>query len=98
MNEIIQKLLDWCDEHDYDVSIDITLKDKLFPYVSVILSRDGYRVRHIFNLSGFSENANIFPSDEWFDRHCDLELQSFLNFAEDEFKVHEAEAKNDGKV
>lgn len=97
MNEIIQKLLDWSYEHDYDVSIDTKLTDKPFPYVSVILSRNNYHVRHIFSFYA-SENENLYPSTKWFDKGLDYELRSFLEFAEDQFSEHEEETKDDGKV
>ena len=96
MNEIITRLLDWCYEHDYDVSIDTTLKDKPFPYVSVILYRNGYRVRHMFDLNRLSKNENLYPSTKWFDAGLDYELQSFLEFAENQFSEYEAEADNNG--
>lgn len=95
---IITRLLDWCYEYDYEVSIDAKLTDKPFPYVSITLSRNGYNVRHIFNLDRFSKNENLYPSTKWFDAGLDYELQSFLVFADNRFSEHKAEAKNDGEM
>lgn len=97
MNEIIQKLLDWGYEHDYDVSIDAQLTDKPFPYVRIELSRNTYHVQHVFSLY-VSENENLYPSTKWFDKGLDYELQSFLEFADDKFSKIEEATKNDGKV
>lgn len=99
MNEIITRLLNWCYEHDYTVLIDADLKSKAFPHLTIILTRNNYNIKHEFDLSGFSsENANVFPSDAWFDKGLEFELQQFLEYAEDQFSRHEAEVKSDGKV
>lgn len=98
MNEMITRLLDWCYEHDYGISIYADLKGKAFPYITIVLSRNGYNLKHIFDLKRFSENENLYPSTKWFDNGFDYELRSFLEAAEDQFSIHEAEAKNDGKV
>ena len=99
MNEIIARLLDWCHEHDYEVHIDVSLKDKHFPCffrnVTVTLSRNGCSVRHIFNLDKFSENENLYPSTKWFDAGLDYELQSFLDYAENRFSEYEAEVNEE---
>jgi hypothetical protein len=96
MNEIITRLLDWCDEHDYTVLIDADLKSKAFPHLTIILTRNNYNVKHEFDLNGFSENENLYPSTKWFDKGFDYELRSFLEFAEKRFSEHEAEADNNG--
>jgi hypothetical protein len=98
MNEIITRLLDWCDEHNYTVLIDADLKSKAFPHLTIILTRNNYNVKHEFDLSGFSKNENLYPSTKWFDKGFEFELLSFLDEAKDLFSIHEAEAKNDGKV
>ena len=95
MNEIITRLLDWCYEHDYGVSIDTKLTDKPFPYVIVVLSRNDYNVRHTFDLDRFPKNENLYPSTKWFDAGFDYELQSFLEFAENRFSEHEAEVNEE---
>lgn len=94
MNEIITRLLDWCYEHDYGVYINANLKSNYSP-LNITLSRNGYNVQHVFDLDRFSENENLYPSTKWFDAGLDYELQSFLEFAEDQFSEHEAEVKND---
>jgi hypothetical protein len=98
MNEMITRLLNWCYEHDYEILIYTNLTDKSFPHVIVTLSRNGYNAQHIFCLNGLSknENENVYPSTKWFDNGLDFELRSFLEFAEDQFSRHEAEADNNG--
>lgn len=96
MNEIITRLLDWCYEHDYAVSINANLKGKYSP-LSITLSRNGYNLYHIFDLNKFSEDENKYPSTKWFDAGLDYELRSFLDCAKDQFSEHEAEVKNDGE-
>ena len=94
MNEIITRLLDWCYEHDYTVLIDSNLKGGAFPYLTIVLSRNNYNIKHMFDLNRFSKNENLFPSSKWFDVGFDYELRSFLEDADDQFSKHEAEAKN----
>lgn len=80
INEIIEKLLDWCKENNYCASIDVVNKNG-DTYLILILSYGRKEYNHVFNI----KNGDI-SSENWKRTKCDLELIKFLKKAENRFK------------
>lgn len=79
MNEIIEKLIDWCKDNKYGIIL------KKFTnagghYLEITLGYEGKRLSHEFYLGGDSN------SQSWKDYRCDYELLEFLKRADLELK------------
>lgn len=80
MNDIIEKLIEWCEENNYCVDLSIYGRHGGI-FVSITLRKYEYKISHKFYVAG-----GKLSIQNWRMTNNNLELLNFLKTAEDEFE------------
>lgn len=80
MNEIIEMLIQWCDNNGY--LVDIQIEPAIPSYaVYVTLKKGQFRYKHEFYMAG-----GVFCLNRWRDFPRELEIEAFLEAAKEQFE------------